>query len=172
MDKFPEAFRRFEQQVNIRGLNKKPDGFIQLELMVKQWSPNKWIPTRKQVNALAREADKRGFKHVLTGEIDTYEVKRTRTGRKYRRRVRTTGYHGIAPATHRKQRRLSVKAVKVLVIHNYVKKGYSANRIVKELKNQGRGMRRKEVLKIVREAKNKQLKANAEKYTRKKYRKK
>jgi|GEM_PF-1859213 len=172
MDKFPEAFRRFEQQVNLRGLNKRSDGFSQLELMIKQWSPNKWIPTRKQLNALAVEADKRGFKNILTGEIDTYEKRTSRTGRKYRRRVRTTGYHGVATQTRRKQRRLSVRAVKVLVIHNYVKKGYSANRIVKELKNQGRGMRRKEVLKIVREAKNKQLKKDSAKYTRKKYRKK
>jgi hypothetical protein len=174
MDKFPEAFRRFKSQVDIRGLNRKPDGFKQLEIMVKQWSPSKWHPTRKQLNALAREADKEGFRNVLTGDIDTYEKIKSKSGRIYRRKVNVSDYHGLRvhTATQRKTRTISRKQVKVMIIHNYVKRGYSANKISRELKRQGRGMRRKELLKIVREAQNKQLKADSKKYTRKKYRKK
>jgi hypothetical protein len=71
----------------------------------------------------------------------------------------------------RLQKSVHVKAVKVELIRDYVKKGYSANQIQRELKNQGKGMRRKEVLRYVREFKEKQRKKDSIKYTRKKYRK-
>jgi hypothetical protein len=167
---FPEFYRRFEKAVDTRSANKD---FNKLIIMMQQYSPT-FYPTRKQVNALAGEAYRRGFKNITTGEIDTYEVKTSRTGRKYRRRVNISGYHGLRArtVTQRKARTLSRKQVKVLIIHNYVKRGYSANKISRELKRQGRGMRRKELLKIVREAKHQQLKVDASKHTRKKYRKK
>lgn len=165
MDKFPEAFYRFEQAVDIKNVKE----FAQLETMFSGWAGKKWHPTYKQSLALAREADKRDFKNVTILEWVEKPKRRRLTARarfEYKRvRRRVSG-------TAKKTRKLSAYRVKVLVIHNYVKKGYSANKIQRELKSQGRGMRRKELLKIVRMAKNKQLKVNAEKYTRKKYRKK
>jgi len=69
------------------------------------------------------------------------------------------------------QKGIHVKAVKVELIRDYTKRGYSANKIQRELKAQGKGMRRKEVLKYVRQFKGKQLKKDSSKYARKKYRK-
>lgn len=168
MDKFPEAFRRFEQQVPIKGI----EDFAPIEIMFSGWAGRKWLPTYKQSLALAREADKRGIRNITIPEWveKRPKGKQLTAGARYgKRRVRT--YYS-ASGTAKQTRKLSANRVKVLVIHNYVKKGYSSNRIQKELKAQGRGMRRKELLKIVREAKNKQLKQNSNKYTRKKYRKK
>lgn len=168
MDKFPEAFRRFEQQVNIKNIKE----FNQIEMMFGGWAGKKWLPTQKQSLALAREADKRGIRNIT---IPEWVVKRPRQltaqgrygKRQLKRRVRTGGYGRPSRQAHK----LTIKAVKVLMIRNYVKKGYSANKIQKELKANGKGMRRKEVLKYVRQIKNKQSKANASKYTRKKYKK-
>ena len=166
MDKFPEAFRRFEQQVNIKGIR----NFAPIEMMFSHWAGKKWLLTYKQSLALAREADKRGIKNITVPEWVEKQPKHrqltahSRYGKRHA--VRTSGVSGTA----RKGHKLSVRAVKILVIHNYVKKGYSANKIQRELKAQGRGMRRKELLKIVREAKNKQLKQDSKKYTRKRFR--
>jgi hypothetical protein len=56
-DRFPEAFRRFEQQVNTRNI----ETFRQLTLAFERWAGRNWIPTYKQLDALAREARKRGI---------------------------------------------------------------------------------------------------------------
>jgi hypothetical protein len=57
MDKFPEAFRRFEQQVSLRNV----ESFRQLALLMGSWGGPKWVPTQRQIDALAIEARKRGI---------------------------------------------------------------------------------------------------------------
>lgn len=61
MDKFPEAFERFEKDVNVN----KIESFKQLELEFESWSGKKWKGTSKQVRALEREARRLGI--PLTG---------------------------------------------------------------------------------------------------------
>lgn len=55
-------------------------------------------------------------------------------------------------------------------IKGYVKQGYSANKIQKKLKKQGLGIRRKTLLSEVRKLKRQKPKADRQKYTPKKYR--
>lgn len=58
MDKFPEAFDRFEEQVDIR----KTRTFEQLLLQFKWWAGRDWKGTSKQMQALKIEADQRGIR--------------------------------------------------------------------------------------------------------------
>ena len=57
LDKFPEAFRRFEQVVDVDRI----ESFTQLELAFALWAGRNWIGTYLQREALAREARKRGI---------------------------------------------------------------------------------------------------------------
>ena len=65
-DRFPEAFRRFEQQVSLRNIV----SFKQLTLAMASWAGPKCKYTRKQMEALADEAQRRG--------IPVYEERRER----------------------------------------------------------------------------------------------
>jgi hypothetical protein len=56
-DKFPEAFKRLEQKVNIDNI----ETFQQLNLVVGSWAGRKWVPTRLQMDALHREAKRLGI---------------------------------------------------------------------------------------------------------------
>jgi hypothetical protein len=56
-DRFPEAFRRFEDDVDIRRF----DSFRQLEIAFEYWAGQKWLPTYKQKYALEREARRIGI---------------------------------------------------------------------------------------------------------------
>jgi DnaJ-domain-containing protein 1 len=53
-DKFPEAFRRFEQAVNTDRIKT----FTQLTLAFANWAGSKWMDTSKQLDALAVQANK------------------------------------------------------------------------------------------------------------------
>jgi hypothetical protein len=57
LDKFPEAFERFEEVVNVRRIK----SFRQLKLAFAEWAGEKWIPTSRQLQALAEEARKFGL---------------------------------------------------------------------------------------------------------------
>ena len=57
MDKFPEAFKRFEQVVDTRRI----DSFSQLRLEFGLWAGRRWKDTSKQRYALAREAQEQGI---------------------------------------------------------------------------------------------------------------
>ncbi len=57
LDKFPEAFRRFEE---VRDVDKIPN-FRQLEMEYGLWAGEKWRATQRQRSALAVEAQKRGI---------------------------------------------------------------------------------------------------------------
>jgi hypothetical protein len=55
-DGFPEAFRRFEEDVDVSRF----ESFRQLELAFGRWAGQKWIPTYRQLDALRCEARRIG----------------------------------------------------------------------------------------------------------------
>jgi hypothetical protein len=57
MDKFPEAFRRFEQKVNTDNI----ETWKQLQLVFGSWAGGKWRPTCKQIDALHIQAKRLGI---------------------------------------------------------------------------------------------------------------
>jgi len=57
MDKFPEAFRRFEDRVSTRNIKT----FEQLTLAFSGWAGSKWRDTDRQNDALAIQAGKLGI---------------------------------------------------------------------------------------------------------------
>ncbi len=65
MDKFPEAFRRYEDKVDVD----KKWTFQQLLTSFSEWGKDKWIESKKQKKALAIEADLIGIKPHEKQEI-------------------------------------------------------------------------------------------------------
>ena len=57
MDKFPEAFRRFESDVDIRRFR----SYFELVLAFQSWAGQKWKGTTKLWEALDSEAENVGF---------------------------------------------------------------------------------------------------------------
>jgi hypothetical protein len=70
---------------------------------------------------------------------------------------------------HRTRKR-GLSAKKLRAIKTYASKGYSANRIQKRMRQRHMGVRRKTILRVVRETKGRPPRANPEKYVRRKYR--
>jgi len=68
-------------------------------------------------------------------------------------------------------RKSRIKAKQIRLVSRFSKRGYSANRIQRELSRRHMGMRRTVLLRHVREFRGRQAKPSPEKYTRKKYRK-
>lgn len=148
MDKFPEAFKRFEHVVDVD----KFDNYRELAYSFSAWAGKNWRDSYKQNLALMKEGRKLGFKDA---EIPRYF--------KPSQKWRTTTQYGTHRGLDKKQ---------ISIINNSIREGKSANQIQRELKNNGVGIRRKELLKDIREMKMKSPKANSQKYTPKKYRKK
>lgn len=57
MDKFPEAFNRFEKKVNVDDIA----SFRELMYAFASWAGQKWYGTRSQIEALAVEAQRIGI---------------------------------------------------------------------------------------------------------------
>jgi hypothetical protein len=57
LDKFPEAFRRFERVVDTGWIT----SFDELRLEFESWACEKWLDTSSQRDALAREARRAGI---------------------------------------------------------------------------------------------------------------
>jgi hypothetical protein len=57
MDRFPEAFERYESDVDIG----KFESYQQLSLSFRWWAGQNWKGTPKQWEAFNREAEERGF---------------------------------------------------------------------------------------------------------------
>jgi hypothetical protein len=51
-DRFPEAFKRFEEDVDVSRF----ESFRQLEFAFGRWAGQKWVPTYRQLDALRYEA--------------------------------------------------------------------------------------------------------------------
>lgn len=57
MDRFPEAFHRFERAVDLRSFRSARE----LKYAFTHWANRRWVDSYKQNLALRREAEKRGF---------------------------------------------------------------------------------------------------------------
>ena len=57
MDKFPEAFSRFEEDVDVDQIN----SFSELRMAFSQWAGYKWLDTNRQLHALSNEARRLGL---------------------------------------------------------------------------------------------------------------
>jgi hypothetical protein len=57
MDRFPEAFQRFEEVVDVAAIN----SFGELRLAFSLWAGEKWFDTSRQLHALSIEAQKLGL---------------------------------------------------------------------------------------------------------------
>ena len=75
MDKFPEAFRRFEQVVDVDRIR----SFRQLESAFDSWAGSKWEPTRRQLLALSYEARRLGIPLRIARRPTQQKVTRWRT---------------------------------------------------------------------------------------------
>jgi hypothetical protein len=66
-DRFPEAFERFEQVVDVDTL----DSYTELTYAFRYWAGEKWHGTRKQWEALNVEAERLGFPvpELVRGEL-------------------------------------------------------------------------------------------------------
>ena len=73
-DKFPEAFRRFEKQVDTKNIK----NFEQLKLSFENWNIRPYGLTQKQTHALGVEAQKRGISPVM--RVHVSYVRETKSG--------------------------------------------------------------------------------------------
>ena len=58
MDRFPEAFHRFEKVVDLRSFRSGRE----LKYAFSHWAGRRWVDSYAQNVALKREAEKRGFR--------------------------------------------------------------------------------------------------------------
>jgi len=58
MDRFPEAFHRFEKVVDLKSFHSGRE----LRYAFRHWAGRRWVDSYKQNIALQRETEKRGFK--------------------------------------------------------------------------------------------------------------
>lgn len=157
-EKFQEAFERFESVVDLDRFR----NYRELLYAFEYWAGRRWIGSNRQFDALAYEAQIRGFKGVFVPAV----TRRKRWARAYERKVKR-----VRRVVKRKYK--GIGKVRIKALNWYVSRGYSANKIQKRLKARGLGIRRKRLLKIVREMRLKPKRVGvAKKYTRKKYWKK
>jgi hypothetical protein len=157
MDKFPEAFNRYEERVDLDDLQSASE----LISSFSNWQS--YNPTSKQLDALKIESKKRrlGFDWSIPKWVKKKDYWRFPHEAIVTQNWRTTAQSGKQRGFRNKQ---------ILVVNEGIKKGYSANKIQRELKNKGIGIRRKVLLRQIREIKMKSPKVNPEKYIPRKYR--
>ena len=85
MDKFPEAFRRFEKVVDVD----KFDSYRDMSYAFGHWAGKRWRNTWKQNKALAREGNRLGFEDVKMPSFFGHKVKDEIRIKAERRAVRT-----------------------------------------------------------------------------------
>ena len=168
MDRFPEAFRRFERVVNVYRFR----SYRELRYAFSHWAGKRWRNTWAQNRALAYEGRRLGFIDVFMprGFGFTVEVEKRRKAVRKAKRIRRVKKKWVRAVKSGKYR--GVGGVRAKALNWYVSRGYSANRIQKRMKDRGLGVRRKTLLKIVREMRLKSEKADVKKYIPKKYREK
>ena len=160
MDKFPEAFRRFEKVIDIGSF----ESYKEMSYAFGHWAGKRWRDTWLQNRALANEGWRLGFEDVSVPFKFHARVRREKWAKTYKKRVKKR-------VREVKKKYKGVGKVRINALGWYVSRNYSANKIQKRMKDRGIGIRRKKLLKIVREMRLKQRKAHAKKYTPKKYRK-
>ena len=152
MDRFPEAFQRFESAVDVSGIK----SYRELTHAFAWWSGKRWVDSSRQNRALVREGRRLGFEDA---ELPGY-FRRAEKMEKLKR----------AGLEKRVAARRGFTEKQVSAIKRGVREGYSANRIQKELRIEGYGMRRQVMLRHIREMRMKSAKADHLKYTPRKYR--
>jgi hypothetical protein len=162
MDKFPEAFERFEEQVDIDQI----EGMTELKLVFVEWMGKGWKNTAKQNAALRIEAERYGIAKPRKREQKPIE-KPTRIPKKVLPRMPPDYF-----MPERQPEKLAYVAVKTrYTVKYYVVRGYSANQVQKQMQSQGIGIRRTVLLRQVRELKRQPQREHREKYVPRKYRK-
>ena len=78
VDRFPEAFRRFEKLVDMKSFR----SYRELAYGFSHWANRRWVDSYKQNVALKREAEKRGYSD---SRIPTYFKRKVSTKRTWRR---------------------------------------------------------------------------------------
>jgi hypothetical protein len=81
MDRFPEAFRRFEEVVDVS----KIKSFQQLKLAFATWAGRKWKETPKQVEALKVEAVRLRLVGAIEVSLEDYLAEKREIDVLYRR---------------------------------------------------------------------------------------
>ena len=161
MDRFPEAFNRFEERVNL----KKLESASELISSFAYWASFRYVGTQKQLNAIRIESEKR--KLGFDWDIPIWIKKKDYWKYHQKSVIEQKWQTSIKSGQHR-----GFKNKQILIINEGIKKGYSANKIQIQLKNKGIGIRRKVLLRQIREMRMKSPKVNSQKYIPKKYRKK
>jgi len=161
MDKFPEAFKRFEKVVDIDRF----ESYKEMSYAFGHWAGKRWRDTWLQNRALANEGWRLGFKDVSVPFKFHARVRKEKWAKAYKKRVKKQ-----VKVVAKKYK--GVGEVRIKALSWYVSRGYSANKIQKRMKDRGIGIQRKKLLKIVREMRLKFKKADTKKYVPKKYRKK
>jgi len=161
MDKFPEAFERFEKDVDVDSF----ESYKELSYAFAWWAGKRWRDSYLQNKALAREGKKLGYKDVKLPRYFHARARREKWAKSYKKRAEKQ-----IKVVKKKYR--GVGKVRINALSWYVSRAYSANKIQKRLKDRGLGIQRKRLLKIVREMRLKSKKADVKKYIPKKYRKK
>jgi hypothetical protein len=146
-DRFPEAFKRFEQDVDVEEF----DNYAQLRRSFAHWAGKRWRDSYLQNKALKRQGQHLGFEDA---ELPSYF--------KPSERWKNTAQFG----KHR-----GLKDKQISIMNDGIRKGNSANQILRQLRKEGLGIRRKELLRDIREMKMKSPRANPEKHIPRKYRK-
>jgi len=85
MDKFPEAFRRFEKVVDVDSF----ESYRELRYAFTQWASKRWRNTYSQNRALTREGRKLGFKDTVMPSFFGQKVKDEIRIKAERKAVRT-----------------------------------------------------------------------------------
>ena len=160
MDKFPEAFRRFEKDVPIDQFKSYRD----MSYGFAHWAGKRWVDSYLQNKALTVEGEKLGYKDIELPRYFHARARKEKWVKSYKKRAKKR-------VREVKKKYKGIGKVRINALSWYVSRGYSANKIQKRLKNRGIGIRRKKLLKIVREMKLRQKKVSVKKYTPKKYRK-
>ena len=160
MDKFPEAFERFEKVVDVDSF----ESYREMSYAIAHWMGKRWRDSYLQNKALAVEGRRLGFEDVTVPYKFHARVRREKWAKSYKKRAKKR-------VREVKKKYKGIGKVRINALSWYVSRGYSANKIQKRLKNRGIGIRRKKLLKIVREMKLRQKKVSVKKYTPKKYRK-
>jgi predicted solute-binding protein len=81
MDRFPEAFRRFEQVVDVS----KIKSFQQLKLAFATWAGRKWKESPLQLQALRVQAERLRLVGAIEVSLEEWERERVEIDRLYRR---------------------------------------------------------------------------------------
>lgn len=161
MDKFPEAFERFERVVNVDRFESYPE----MSYAFAWWAGKRWVDSYLQNKALTVEGRRLGYKDIELPKYFHARARKEKWTKSYKQRAKKH-------VREVKKKYKGIGKVRINALGWYVSRGYSANKIQRKMKKRGLGIQRKKLLKIVREMRLKQKKANAKKYTPKKYRKK